>query len=341
MKTIVIGDIHGCYNELKELVSYLESEKVYDKNNDKLIFLGDYIDRGENSRGVIRYVRKLQEENNNVIALMGNHEDMAVSYFDGDPFSSWTINGYEHTLRSYIGHTDEFESDLEWMRNLPLYHEDENFIYVHAGVNLNKDIAKQDRDTLLWIRDEFIYNTKDYYKRVVFGHSPSIDKPYYTMNNSICIDTGCVFGGSLTALVIEDGKERKIYNVKKGEKAMNNINDIRVLAQAFYGNRTIVDIDIDDIDRFVLGYLDDSLKITKNIDRTIIRVPDSDDIVFIYNKYQEEEKRNNENKNPTVIIPENNITLYSRCIACRMDENGDFYSLDESDCDTVFKYFVA
>ena len=83
MRTIVIGDVHGCYNELKELVLTLETEGEYRKGIDKLVFLGDYIDRGSDSRLVIEFIRNLQKENDNVIALMGNHEDMLLDYLDG------------------------------------------------------------------------------------------------------------------------------------------------------------------------------------------------------------------------------------------------------------------
>lgn len=227
MKTIVIGDIHGCYNELKSLLLYLETKGEYDKTKDKLVFLGDYIDRGKNSRLVIKLVRSLQENNNNVVALMGNHEDMLINYYKGID-DSWSFNGHFETLKSYEGFEKEFEDDVKWMKNLPLYHEDEHCVYVHAGVDVYKPIEKQRKMTLLWTREPFIYATKEYYKKVIFGHTSTLflnntDKPVYTEAFNIGIDTGCVYGGALTALIIEDGEEKKFYQTPK-EKEIKTYN---------------------------------------------------------------------------------------------------------------------
>ena len=227
MKTIVISDIHGCYTELEALISSLKSNGEYNANADKLVFLGDYIDRGENSRLVIKFIRDLQKDNNNVIALMGNHEDMMLHdymevydrrFFDGKRKlnKGKNYNGFSATINSYIGFYDQLQDDVAWIKNLPLYYEDEHFIYVHAGVDVDKPMEEQDRYTLLWVRNPFILNRKEYYKQVIFGHTPTIMmngsyKPVYTYANNIGIDTGCVFGGALTALIIEDGKVKKFY----------------------------------------------------------------------------------------------------------------------------------
>lgn len=220
MKTIVIGDIHGCYNELKSLLDKLEKSKKYNKKTDRLIFLGDYIDRGSDSRLVIELIRKLQKTNKNVIALMGNHEDMLLDYLDGND-NSWLYNGAEKTADSYNGHDAEFKSDIKWIRTLPLYYKDKNFIYVHAGLDLTKPLNKQAKETLLWIREDFIYSTIKYNKRVVYGHTPSFfvsgsARPY-TFNNNIGIDTGCVYDGALTALIIDGKKIKEFVQVKKGQ----------------------------------------------------------------------------------------------------------------------------
>lgn len=219
MRTIVVGDIHGCYEELKDLIDTMKDDGEYNKDTDKLIFLGDYIDRGENSRMVIKFIRELQKENKNVIALMGNHEDMLLDYYDGLD-GSWTFNGYNKTLESYKGYDKEFLDDVKWMKSLPLYHEDEHFVYVHAGVDINKPMEEQSKYTLLWVRDEFIYDAKKYHKRVIFGHTPTMsmgmeDKPVITFADNIAMDTGCVYNGKLTALIIDDGKEENFYQVKK------------------------------------------------------------------------------------------------------------------------------
>lgn len=221
MRTIVIGDIHGCYDELKTLLNKLEKSKKYNKKTDKLIFLGDYIDRGDNSRLVIKLIRKLQKNNKNVIALMGNHEDMLLDYLDGID-NSWLYNGANKTMNSYKGFDADFADDIKWMAKLPLYHKDKNFIYVHAGLDLSKPLSKQLKETLLWIREDFIFNTTKYNKRIIYGHTPSFSmgnsaKPY-SFNNNICIDTSCVFGGALTALIIDNDDVKEFVQVKKEDK---------------------------------------------------------------------------------------------------------------------------
>lgn len=218
MRTIVVGDIHGCCQELKQLISELIKCKKYNPKKDRLIFLGDYIDRGDDPRGVIRYIRQLQEKYNNVIALMGNHEDMMINYVNGDKDSYWEYNGYEKTLKSYAGYPDDFKDDYKWVKTLPLYFEDEHHIYVHAGIDPKIPMEKQNRNTLLWVRDRFIYSYSNFSKPVIFGHTPELAGVYSTLAGNIGIDTGCVFGGKLTAMIIEsDGTESGYYAVDKLE----------------------------------------------------------------------------------------------------------------------------
>lgn len=233
MKTIVIGDVHGCYKELKEMIEMLEESGEYKKGIDKLVFLGDYIDRGSDSRLVIEFIRNLQKNYDYVIALKGNHEDMLLNYLYEDD-ASWTWNGYEATMNSYRGFDKQFKSDVQWMRALPLYHEDENFVYVHAGIDVYKPMKKQNKNTLLWVREDFIYNPKVYHKQVIFGHTPVAfldedgdNKPVYTYTHNIDIDTGCVYGGALTALIINDGEIDGFYQVHKGEVS-NNEEDNKI-----------------------------------------------------------------------------------------------------------------
>ncbi len=120
-----------------------------------------------------------------------------------------------------------------------------------------------------------------------------------------------------------------------------------ILAQAFYGNRTQTYISPEDMDRFILGYLDSSLEVREPVDRTIIHIPGSDDLVLVYNKYQEEDslkereqilKEENYEMKPLAVIPEIGLKLYSRCIALRMKEDGSFSSLQDGDGRILVKY---
>ena len=134
------------------------------------------------------------------------------------------------------------------------------------------------------------------------------------------------------------------------EKASQTPDCLIILAQAFYGNRTMTEIRPEDMDRFVLGYLDSSLEISEPIDRTVVRIPGSDNLVLVYNRYQEEERLKEGEKllreenyeiKPLAVIPEINLTLYSRCIALRMNEDGSFASLQEGDSRILVKYLAG
>ena len=221
MRTIVIGDIHGCHDELMELIAKLTKKKKYTPDKDRLIFIGDYIDRGDNPRMVVKYVRDLQDRyGENVIPLMGNHEDMLVKYV-ANVDQNWLYNGYKPTLISYEGHKEDLLKDIRWMGGLPLYYEDEHFIYVHAGIDKDLPMDQQDDETLLWTRRDFYLDPRPYNKKIIFGHTPTIllgeDHTPLWLNdgNDIAIDTGCVYNGRLTALIIENGRITEFCQVKR------------------------------------------------------------------------------------------------------------------------------
>lgn len=131
---------------------------------------------------------------------------------------------------------------------------------------------------------------------------------------------------------------------------MNNTNNklIRIVTQAFYGNRVETEINPEKLDRFILGSLSD-FPIDYPIDRTIIELPNTDNIVLVYNKHKENERRElkerlmreeNYTLKPLAVIPEENIELYSRCIACRIDERGEPESLQEGDYKKIVEYLA-
>ena len=129
----------------------------------------------------------------------------------------------------------------------------------------------------------------------------------------------------------------------------SNEDSISIIAQGFYGNRTGTDIRIEDIDRFILGYLDNTIPVTEAIDRTIVHLPGSELLVLIYNKYEEEERRSLKTRaweeaqyeiKPLASIPEMGMEIYSRCIACRMTAAGDFQSIENEDLDILGKYLA-
>jgi serine/threonine protein phosphatase 1 len=217
MKTFAIGDIHGSYYSLLDLFNIIP----YDKDS-RIVFMGDYIDRGKYSKEVVQFVKEMVECNEHAVAILGNHEDLCIGFHKGDRWSEevWARNGAFDTLRSYYG--DEKlpnrpridEEHLEWMEQLPLMHQDEFHIYVHAGLHPDLNIDYQIRDDLLWIREEFIRSEKDFGKIVVYGHTAYKDGPRIE-DNKIGLDTGCVYGLKLTAMCMET---HEIYQVPMNPK---------------------------------------------------------------------------------------------------------------------------
>ena len=124
---------------------------------------------------------------------------------------------------------------------------------------------------------------------------------------------------------------------------------ICIISQPFYGNRTGTEIRRENIDRFILGYQTDDFDVTEPIDRTVIHLPGSDNLVLVYNKYQEEERlkikeralrEDNYVIKPLATIPDLNLEIYSRCIVCRMNADGVFESLAEGDYETWGRYLA-
>ncbi|MBL8021591.1 MAG: metallophosphoesterase [Leptospirales bacterium] len=204
----IIGDIHGCLEELEELLHRIPAQ-------DPLLFLGDYIDRGPSASGVIARVMREKHRSH---YLLGNHESMMLNYFQ-DPASdegrSWLhpLNGGQDTLKSYgLSSGSTYQSipvsHRQFLETLELSFENQDFIAVHAGLDPTRDLAHQDRQTLLWIREEWIRAESHWTgKRVYYGHTPTRyvnglmnQKDPIRGKRSIGLDTGCVFGGFLTAM---------------------------------------------------------------------------------------------------------------------------------------------
>ncbi|HFC97429.1 MAG TPA: serine/threonine protein phosphatase [Thermosulfurimonas dismutans] len=208
MRIFAIGDIHGCAEALEKLLGRLP----VDWGADLVIFLGDYIDRGPEPRRVIEKVmelRKLYPER--VIALRGNHEWMFLRYLRGIEPEVFLFNGGEATLRAYYreGKLDIPEEHRTFLEGLPLYYETEDYFFVHAGVRPERPLHNQEEEDLLWIREGFYYYPGTFPKKIVFGHTP-FPEPLL-LPDRLGIDTGCVYGGKLTAIELP---AEKIYQVE-------------------------------------------------------------------------------------------------------------------------------
>ena len=217
LRTFVVGDIHGCYNSLESLL-----EKIEVAEEDYLIFLGDYIDRGPDSEKVISRILEIKSNHPHVITLMGNHEWMFLRYLEGSDKDNFLQAGGKPTLESYgIDPDDEEinpadlipEDHLKFLYNLLPYYEDPNYIYVHAGLQPGKHLSQQQADWYLWARDQFIYSKHDFGKQVIFGHTTC--KRPLVHPNKIGIDTGAVYGGELTCLILPEELFVSVPGIKK------------------------------------------------------------------------------------------------------------------------------
>jgi serine/threonine protein phosphatase 1 len=218
-KTYVIGDIHGLLGRLHDLVTRCERDA--DGAPAAFIFLGDYIDRGPDSRGVIDYLMDLEtRKSGNMIALMGNHEALALAAIDGSmDVGVWLREGGDKTLASYgVARAHELpQKHVAWMRALRLSYDDGKRLFVHAGVNPEKPLDQQDDDDLLWIREPFLSDARNYGRLIVHGHTPTKSGLPDLRINRLNMDTGAVYGRGLSAAVFVDGETRPIAFLRADE----------------------------------------------------------------------------------------------------------------------------
>ena len=224
MRTLVVGDIHGklaLFNRLLEAMNYRAGE-------DKLILIGDLVDRGEDSRGVVQRAIALQSESpDRVIILKGNHEAMMVSALtepESEQAELWLYNGGVETLHSYVNSEGEFdvpEEHWQFMESLPTWHEDEHAIYVHAalpeqGGKFLHPSEADDNPELYWSRNrKFFSNYKG--KTVIFGHTITgmlfgERERVWLRDSLIGVDTGAYLTGTLSGIEMPS---RQVFSVSE------------------------------------------------------------------------------------------------------------------------------
>ncbi|MEZ2131365.1 MULTISPECIES: metallophosphoesterase family protein [unclassified Sinorhizobium] len=198
--TFAIGDVHGCLDPLRRILAVIEAHAP----SGRIVFLGDYVDRGPDSRGVIELLMAGPGPDWEWIALKGNHEDMMAGAHNGRAEPGWWLgNGGFETMRSYGGPVPE--AHLEWMDALPLIYVDDHRIFAHAGVNESFPLDRQTEHDLLWIRRPQLYSGSYWGRHLCHGHTPELDNPF-TVGNRTNIDSGCAFGGTLSCAVFDDQK---------------------------------------------------------------------------------------------------------------------------------------
>jgi serine/threonine protein phosphatase 1 len=222
-RVYAIGDIHGRLDLLRSLHEQIRADWLTRPGaRGTIVYLGDYVDRGSDSRGVVDDLLEAPPCGMTPVYLRGNHEQMLLDFLDGGPSGMWLSNGGEATLSSYglsrpaiAGGEllrDQFRHllprhHLEFLRALiPMYCIGD-YCFVHAGVRPGVPLELQDINELIWIRGLFLDSDTDFGKIVVHGHSITPQVEWRT--NRIGIDTGAYLSGRLTCLVL-DGADRRI-----------------------------------------------------------------------------------------------------------------------------------
>jgi serine/threonine protein phosphatase 1 len=199
-KIFIIGDIHGCLDMLKRMLDKIR----WQPDKDRLIFLGDYIDRGESSRGVVDFILGLKKMSSGIQCLVGNHEAAFLEYLNGKDKKLFLMNGGYSTLESYDAGREGPDnhlvpaSHLEFYNSLDTSLELEDYYVVHAGFRPGVPLPQQTFEDQIWIRDPFIFSAYNFGKKVIFGHTP-FSEPLI-LENKIGLDTGAVYGNKLTCL---------------------------------------------------------------------------------------------------------------------------------------------
>ena len=199
MNKYAVSDIHGCLKTFKALLTKLDFSK-----QDELYLLGDYIDRGPDSKGVIDYIWHLQDQGYQVACIRGNHEQMLLDCVNHeDKFLLWEYNGGDTTMLSFGGrHLSAIPAPyLTWLAALPYYLEVDQYILVHAGFKFDMPNPFDEKQAMIWQRDW--YDRIDYHwlgdRIIIHGHTPLSQVGIQDMVKHvkrrpvIDIDNGCVF----------------------------------------------------------------------------------------------------------------------------------------------------
>lgn len=230
MRTYAIGDIHGHLDKLEAAHRLIAADRALTGDAAApVVHIGDLVDRGPDSRGVIDFLLRGSESGAPWITIKGNHDRMFADFLgdpdNHDPGLRANIHwigpnlGGDRTLASYgvegVGERLLFDlheaalaavpaAHLAFLRGLPTSHERGGALFVHAGIRPGLPLSEQSEDDLLWIRGEFLHDLGDHGSLVVHGHTPVEEVTHY--GNRLNIDTGAGYGRALSTVVIEDGR---------------------------------------------------------------------------------------------------------------------------------------
>lgn len=216
-----IGDAHGRLDLLHALLRQMETDvRARGQADTRVIFLGDFIDRGPYSKQILHFARKASRESDALIFLLGNHEELLLESAQGNPAMQrlWMQNGGDATIRSYGLDPAELmcrspeeiadtlfevvgEDVIGWLDTIPLTYQSGDYFFCHAGIRPGVPLTQQRREDLLWIRDRFTRSSAYHGAVIVHGHS-EVDEPVVGPNR-INVDTAAYRTGVLSAVGLE------------------------------------------------------------------------------------------------------------------------------------------
>lgn len=218
-RVYAIGDVHGRLDLLQKLWAMIEADAANTHLRKTVVFVGDYVDRGRDSKGVLDFLLKVREDGD-VVCLRGNHDQAVLDFIaDAKFYRSWKPFGAPETLLSYgvmpprFDDEAEFEkarsefvancpqAHFEFLESLPYSYELGGYFFVHAGVRPGVPLKEQDPQDMLWIREDFLFSRADLEKVVVYGHTPV--EQAGRRGHRLSLDTGAYATGRLSAAVLE------------------------------------------------------------------------------------------------------------------------------------------
>lgn len=226
LRIYAIGDVHGCLGHLEMLHDLIAQDLAVRPAKDwRVVHVGDYVDRGPDSAGVVDCLIQLRAADRRNVCLLGNHDQMFSASLQGETrwLSLWLEHGGIETLASYGLTREDLERAIMDGRDLtekiPRVHLDfldglghfahyGDYFFAHAGIDPDHPLDDQDPHDLMWIRDPFLRDDRDHGAVVIHGHTPV--RRIEVRLNRIGIDTGACFGGPLSCLVLEDGAKGQL-----------------------------------------------------------------------------------------------------------------------------------
>ncbi|HBE69236.1 MAG TPA: serine/threonine protein phosphatase, partial [Planctomycetaceae bacterium] len=199
MRTIAIGDIHGCCKALEALLAAIKPRPT-----DTIVFLGDYIDRGPDSRGVLDVCMQVSQRCHTVF-LLGNHEVMLQGVLRGLSAEHWLQSGGKQTVTSFGGRLESIAPKYQnFLSKCVHYYETATHIFVHANFHADIPLRRQPEESLFWEHlSDRVPDPHFSGKHVILGHTPQQNGNIGWYGHFTCIDTGCFAGGFLTALDVD------------------------------------------------------------------------------------------------------------------------------------------